>query len=92
MFVSQPFAASVIKSIQRGMIAIAHSALTNTATITAVTTSKTALANLGHYGAIPTDAADMPIGITLTNTTTITATRGDNHTIQNVSFQAVEYN
>lgn len=80
-----------IKSIQRGTIGIANSDLTNTATITAVDTSKTELRHLGMSGAVPTDNADQFIRIGLTNATTITATRGDNHTAWTVSFELTEY-
>lgn len=66
---------SGIKSLQYGTISITGTNTTNTATITAVDTSKAILHFLGFH----TDSKDEVMtaqSITLTNTTTVTATRG----------------
>ena len=84
----------MIKSIQRGIVAILGSNAAGTATVTAVNTSKAVLTHLGSsifVGA--TDAADSDGRITLTNSTTITATRGNNASSSalNISYELVEY-
>jgi len=85
-----------VKSIQRGTITI-NGAATGTATITAVVVAKTSLKMLGfsHAGAsamnnwAPTQIWPR---ITLTNTTTVTATMGADPAVNViVSFEAVEY-
>lgn len=66
-----------IKSIQRGVITIAGSTGSNTATITAVITAKSELRLLGSTTA--TSGGISPnydfVKIVLTNTTTVTASR-----------------
>ena len=66
-----------IKSIQRGVITIAGSTGSNTATITAVTTAKSELRLLGSTTA--TSGGISPnndfVKLVLTNTTTVTASR-----------------
>ena len=61
------------KSVQRGTISLAGVA-SNTATISAVTTSKSRLRYLGST--TDTDSASVNLNIVLTNSTTITASRG----------------
>jgi hypothetical protein len=81
---------SVIKSIQRGLITISGAATSATATLSpAVTTSKAMLMNLGS------NAVDFDVRyqarLTLTNSTTVTATRVGTGTDTFVSWQVVEY-
>lgn len=66
---------SGIKSIQYGSITITGTNTTNTATISSVNTSKTVLHFLGFYSAAK-DEVMTAQSITLTDATTITATRG----------------
>ena len=61
-----------IKSIQRGTITISGTS-SQTATVTAVDTTKAQLRNLGCDSV--QDTAGMTIKVVLTNTTTITASR-----------------
>lgn len=79
-----------IKSIQRGTVSITQPATSNTATITAVDTSKALLSFLG----INSDGTNFGYGarIVLTNATTITMTKSGNDTNSNViSYEVVEY-
>ena len=79
----------VIRSIQRGTIVLSGVA-SNTATITAVDTTKSRLCLLG----LLTDqtAADrIHTHLVLTNATTVTATRGLGTGDVTVSFEVVEY-
>lgn len=86
----RPFGGRPIKSIQRGTISITSSA-TGTATITAVDTAKTELRMLG-WSAPGTVSNDFAPRITLTNTTTITATRYDSTASTTVvSWEVTEY-
>jgi len=90
------FGGGGIKSIQRGTIAVTLTSGigTNTATITAVTTSKSTIEFLG---ATVGSALGLPIGarVALTNGTTVTADAyGGNGTtgpIVTVGYQVVEY-
>lgn len=85
---------NMIKSIQRGVVAIGSGAAVGTATVTAVDTSKAVLNMLGSSIFIgSTDAADSDGRIVLTNSTTITATRGSNGSSNalNISYELVEY-
>ena len=82
-----------IKSIARGNITIAPAALSGTATIAAVVTTKTMLTLLGFSaiggGAFP--ASDYP-RLRLTNSTTVTADRGTgNASSVVVEYEAVEF-
>ena len=64
---------ATIKSIQRGVVSIASSAYSGTATITAVDTSKSELRTLGG-AALDFAGVQQTTRIVLTNSTTITAT------------------
>lgn len=66
---------SGIKSLQYGSIAITGTNTTNTATISSVDTNKAVLHFLGFYSAAK-DEVMTAQSITLTNATTVTATRG----------------
>jgi hypothetical protein len=84
---------SVIKSRQSGSIAIGSGSASNTATITAVDTSKYLLIHQGQSIAAGSDLLeDGLIRITLTNSTTITATRGNAGTIiATVAYEILEF-
>lgn len=85
----QPTGGRAIKSIQRGVIALSGSFATSTATITAVVTAKTELRLLG-YSAPGGDNVQAP-RIVLTNTTTITATKGSSSgSADDVSWELTE--
>jgi len=79
-----------IKSIQRGTITIANSSTSNTATITAVVTAKSIISLLGT-SSTETSAANLLARVELTNTTTVTATRGGTTGSVTVRYLAVEY-
>lgn len=83
---------SLIKSIQRGTVAVASAALTGTATITAVDLSNSVLV----YGGQQTDNSidtwhRACARIELTNATTITATRFEVGEIQTVTYEVIEF-
>lgn len=83
-----------IKSIQRGTIAVASGATSATATISAVTTSKSSVQFLGFSCACTPLAADGSeyTYVVLTNTTTVTATRVNlNSSSIVVAWEVVEY-
>lgn len=81
----QPFA-QTIKLIQRGVISVPSGSTTATATITAVDTSKSILSNLGRHIDISRGGS-----LTLTNSTTITATCTTGSSNTTISYQLVEY-
>lgn len=78
-----------IKSIQRGVITLAHGDLSETATITAVVTAKTMLNYLGN--SIETDSSTHETRIVLTDTTTITANRAGYAGAVTISYEVIEY-
>lgn len=90
------FSGGGIKSIQRGTIAVtlATGVGSNTATITAVTTSKS---SINFLGATVNAALGLPIGarVALTNGTTVTADayggNGTSGPIVTVGYEVVEY-
>lgn len=90
---------SPINSVQYGTVTIAGSSATGTATITSVDTSKAVLGFLGFTTTLDTSGGSavhqnrmFPM-ITLTNATTVTATRNssDPSDTVTVSFVVVEY-
>lgn len=82
------FAASAIKSIQQGTIAITAAGTSNTGTITSVTTTNACcLCNGYTVGANIGSVASALLAVTLTNATTVTANRGGT----NGSTTAVAY-
>lgn len=85
--------ASGIKSVQRGLITISSSNYTATATISSVNTGKTFMTWLGSIGSASVDpfAANMA-RVELTDSTTVTATRGINTGSATVSYEVVEFN
>ena len=84
------FGGGSIKSIQRGVIALSAGTLTNTATLSpSVDTTKCELRCLG-YTLNANDASMVPY-VTLTNSTTVTATRqASAATIANISWEITE--
>lgn len=64
------------KPVQRGFISLGVGVSSNTATISAVNTAKTELRNTGWSSGAAASISDGMAGVTLTNSTTITATRG----------------
>lgn len=89
------FSSGGIKSIQRGTITISGTALTATATITAVDTAKSELRHLGVSSNPPASTIDheYALRLSLTNSTTITATRAaaPNSTSAIVSWELTEW-
>ena len=85
------FQSANIKSIQRGTIVITYSATSNTATISAVDTSKSVLINLGID--LPVNANGYFHGrLELTNSTTVTARGYAANTFPlTVGYEVVEY-
>ena len=81
-----------IKSIQAGTISIAGANVTNTATVTAVDTTKAVLTFLGY--SMDVANPECSVRIALTNSTTITATRsstGGGTTTSIVGYFLTEY-
>jgi len=94
------FSPTVVKSTQQGTIALNYGSTTATATITAVDTNKTQLTMLGlstqHAVANIYQPGEVESRITLTNSTTVTATKnkfqsGVNSTIVTVAYRVVEF-
>ena len=81
-----------IKSVQQGTIAINDPALSNTAVITSVNTAKAFVLNLGMETA-STGIAQIMTRVSLTDATTVTATRGATAAGNNVTvgFVVVEF-
>lgn len=82
-----------IKSIQRGSITIADGTASNTATIASVVTENARLVCLGWSSTNVQQADNAFARIALTNSTTITATRGAASTggATTVSYEVIEY-
>jgi|6_EtaG_2_1085325.scaffolds.fasta_scaffold10247_2 hypothetical protein len=77
--------------IDRGTISITSTNMSNTATVTSVTTSRSHLIHLGSTQRL--DSGEHFIRIVLTNATTITATRDNNSEgTSTVSYELLEYN
>lgn len=80
-----------IKSIQRGVIQL-NGVTSNTAAITAVDTTKAELRLLGcQCNTAATALSDLSTYLTLTNATTVTATRLSSTGIVFVSFEVTEW-
>lgn len=83
---------SGIKSIQRSVIALLAGAQSGTATITAVNTAKTELRYLGVSVSSATTTQEISFKAVLTNSTTITVSRGDAvGNAANVSVEVTEF-
>jgi len=84
------FGPSKIKSIQRGTITVPNSTTSATATVTAVVTGKAELRMLGASTTSGETAAP-ELRVTLTNSTTITATRVNTTYAVIVSWELTEW-
>lgn len=72
----KPSGGATIKSIQRGTITILGTSTTGTATLTSVDTARAELHYLGSHGPNPVgDSYASETRISLTNSTTVTATK-----------------
>ena len=88
-------AMSPINSVQYGTVTIASGATSGTATITSVDTSKSVLGFLGFTTAVDSSVQNRVFPrITLTNATTVTATRDSSDPVKavTVSFVVTEFN
>lgn len=84
------FGASKIKRIQRGTTSVSGGNATGTSTVTAVVTGKAELRMLG--ASTTSGGTDAPeVRVTLTNSTTITATRSNTTHSVTVSWELVEW-
>lgn len=81
-------------NVQTGTITVAASALTGTATISAVTTARSVVFYLGNTLSTTTTSPQVAhCRVDLTNTTTVTATRGSSSTaVLTVGYAVVEFN
>lgn len=85
--------ATQIKSIQRGTITISSAVTSNTATITAVTMAKSIVVS-GGFTVDDTYAAgpeEYMVRLVLTNTTTVTASKGVSGTGITIAYQVIEF-
>ena len=86
------FVPSLIKSIQRGTITLTDPATSNTATITAVNTGKSEVTFLGASGdTSATQNSMQQVDLTLTDSTTVTATRSTGVGNVTVSYEVIEW-
>lgn len=83
---------SVVKSVQRGTITIPRSSGSATATISSVQTNKSIVVYGGMTVDVNGDPSEEPY-LTLTNSTTVTATRkyANTNVATTVSYQVIEY-
>lgn len=89
-----PFGGNTIKSVQRGVITISSGTSSGTATITSVDTSKS-IVNFLNWACNTGGVAQSNYSpyVTLTNTTTVTAAKGDTSAITDyVSWEVIEFN
>lgn len=90
----KPFGGRAVKSVQRGTVSIAASSSSGTATVTSVDTSKSVLRFLNFTSGWSATVEGFRVPrITLTNATTITATRAYAVTDETVviSWELTEY-
>lgn len=88
------FVPSLIKSIQRGTIVIAGGTSSNTATLSTAVVLANSLLTWGSQGLNTSgqvDAQMFTARITLTNTTTVTATRGGTTEALTVPYEVIEF-
>lgn len=82
---------SVVKSVQRGVITLERN-VSNTATISPVATSKTVVLYTGDTNNSSEEyAKNFRIQLVLTDSTTITASRGSNSGTVTVPYQVIEF-
>ena len=92
---------SAVKSVQRGTLVLSSSQTSNTATISAVNMAKTMLNFLGASAGSSAETAPTNryaqtshhfVRLTLTDSTTVTATRVSHHDREaTVSYEVIEY-
>lgn len=82
---------SFIKSIQRGTITIANATTSNTATIAAVSVSDSVIAYGGSSYDTDANLNNGAASVTITNATTITATRSFNQNGTTLAYEVIEY-
>ena len=80
-----------IRTIQYGTISLSNTVTTNSVAITAVTVAKAVLHHLGQTVEPGSGIADGLIRITLTNSTTVTATRAGVNNLAVVGFCVEEH-
>lgn len=86
------FSALAVNSVQYGTIAMGTTDATLTATITSVNTASAAVMYLGNICAKTTSGSgETRPSVTLTNATTVTATRGVTGTTLTVGFVVIEF-
>ena len=83
------FMPGLIKNVQRGTITLSG-VLSNTAAITAVNTAKAAVLYMGFYTSTTTADSEADTRLALTDSTTVTATRGSTGNASIVGYQVVE--
>lgn len=80
-------------SAQRGTTTISASSTSNTSTISSVTTSKSLLSFLGATTTLTTNSqGSILAGTSLTNSTTVTASRGGTSNAVTASWEVMEFN
>lgn len=89
---SQFVGGSPIKSIQRGTITFDNTNTSVSATISSVDTTKTFLSFLGFEAAGTSDIRYSACRLSLTNATTVTATKHLFNLTPTVSYEVIEYN
>ena len=90
-YVVVEFWPGVIKSIQAGTISLATTTVSATATITAVTTAKSALFPVGWSNNLDPFLAESICRVALTNATTVTATKVGITGTDVAGYQVVEF-
>lgn len=86
------FNSNAVASIQQGTIVFASGDATKTATITSVGTGNSMVINLGNTTAKTTSSSGETVpSLTLTNATTVTATRGVTGTALTVGYAVIEF-
>lgn len=85
--------ASLVSSVQFGTVSVTSTNTSNTATISSVTTSRSAVFYLGSSGSNGIfQSRGLQFGVTLTNSTTVTAIRGATDSETNtISFCVVQF-
>lgn len=87
----RPFGARAIRSIQRGTISVTAGASSGTATINSVNTARSEVAYLGGIGLNQAGSLAVIGRLSLTNSTTVTATYSGPVSAQSIDYQVTEY-
>ena len=91
IYITPAAGGAALNSIQQGTISITSGNLTNTATINAVDTDKAFLLHLGNTAPSSTGPKAIHTRLTLTDATTVTATRGVTDSEAAVRFVVIEF-